>query len=54
MWEYVGMSRNKAGLETAIKEIQKLRKEFWQDVKVVGDAQGISQELEKPIVWLTF
>jgi succinate dehydrogenase / fumarate reductase flavoprotein subunit len=47
MWEYVGMSRNKAGLETAIKEIQKLRKEFWQDVKVVGDAQGISQELEK-------
>ena len=47
MWEYVGMSRNKAGLETAIKEIQKLRKEFWQDVKVVGDADGISQELEK-------
>lgn len=47
MWEYVGMSRDKAGLETAIKEIQKLRKEFWSDVKVVGSAQGISQELEK-------
>tara|TARA_B100001971_G_scaffold84647_1_gene77997 strand:- start:103112 stop:105028 length:1917 start_codon:yes stop_codon:yes gene_type:complete len=47
MWEYVGMSRDKAGLETAIKEIQKLRGEFWQDVKVVGDAEGISQELEK-------
>ena len=41
------MSRDKAGLETAIKEIQKLRGEFWQDVKVVGDAEGISQELEK-------
>jgi len=47
MWDYVGMSRNKAGLETAIKEIQKLRKEFWQDVKVVGDSEGISQEIEK-------
>ncbi|EQC47817.1 succinate dehydrogenase or fumarate reductase, flavoprotein subunit [Bacteriovorax sp. BSW11_IV] len=47
MWEHVGMARTKEGLETAISEIQKLRKEFWQDVKVTGTAEGINLELEK-------
>lgn len=47
MWDKVGMSRNKAGLETAIAEIQKLRKEFWSDVSVPGTAEGINTELEK-------
>jgi succinate dehydrogenase / fumarate reductase flavoprotein subunit len=47
MWDYVGMSRNEAGLKTAIAEIQKLKKEFWQDVKVTGTKEGVNVELEK-------
>jgi succinate dehydrogenase / fumarate reductase flavoprotein subunit len=47
MWEYVGMSRTEAGLKKAIKEIQQLRKEFWQDVNVPGDADTLNVELEK-------
>ncbi len=47
MWNYVGMARNKEGLETAIKEIKALREEFWKDVKVPGNAESFNQELEK-------
>ena len=36
MWEYCGMSRNAAGLETAIGQIRALRDEFWQNVNVPG------------------
>ena len=36
MWEHVGMARNKQGLETAIKEIQALREEFYKEVRVTG------------------
>lgn len=49
MWENVGMARNKAGLETAITEIQKLRKEFWADVKVPGKEGEFNQEVEKAL-----
>ncbi len=49
MWENVGMARTKESLETAIKEIQALRKEFWQDVKVVGDPMSFNVELEKAL-----
>ena len=47
MWNYVGMSRNEEGLTKAIKEIQDLRKEFWSDVSIPGDAQGVNVELDK-------
>lgn len=47
MWDNVGMSRNEQGLKTAVQEIQALRKEFWQDVKIPGDMNGINVELEK-------
>ena len=49
MWEYVGMARNKAGLEKAIGEIKKLREEFWKDVKVTGIPADFNQELEKAL-----
>jgi len=49
MWDHVGMARNKEGLETAIKEIAELRKEFWQRVKVPGDKTGMNVELEKAL-----
>ncbi len=47
MWNHVGMSRHRAGLESAIKSIQQLRSEFWQDVRVSGDPGFKNSELEK-------
>jgi succinate dehydrogenase / fumarate reductase flavoprotein subunit len=47
MWEYVGMSRSEKGLQQAIKEIKSLRQEFWNDVRVTGEAEMMNSELEK-------
>lgn len=47
MWEYVGMSRNDAGLKKALVEIPKLKEEFWNDLKVPGDLNYMNPELEK-------
>ncbi len=47
MWEYAGMSRNEKGLKKAIKEIKKIREEFWQDVRIPGDQYSMNSELEK-------
>ncbi len=46
-WEYCGMGRNEAGLKKALTEIPKLREEFWNNVKVSGDANYVNPELEK-------
>ena len=47
MWEYVGMSRNEVGLNKAITSIKKLRIEFWENVRVLGDKNSLNPELEK-------
>ena len=47
MWNKVGMARNAEGLKEAIKEIEEIRKDFWQNVKVPGDAAEMNFELEK-------
>ncbi len=47
MWENVGMARTKESLERAITEIQALRKEFWSNVFIPGDVNGLNVELEK-------
>lgn len=47
MWEYCGMSRNEEGLKKAKVEIQKLRKEFWEDVNVIGGNDELNISLEK-------
>lgn len=47
MWEYVGMSRNKEGLQKAISEIAKIREEYHQNVKIPGDANYKNEEIEK-------
>lgn len=47
MWDKCGMARNAEGLKEAIKEIQALKKEFWADVKVMGDADEFNPELDK-------
>lgn len=47
MWEKCGMSRNKQGLTEAIEKISKLRKTFWGEVKIPGQADEVNVELEK-------
>jgi succinate dehydrogenase / fumarate reductase flavoprotein subunit len=46
MWNYCGMARTKEGLEKALTLIPKLRQEFWQNVKVLGENQSVNQALE--------
>jgi succinate dehydrogenase / fumarate reductase flavoprotein subunit len=47
MWENVGMSRNKKGLENAIQEIKLIKDQFWKDLRVLGDRKSLNAELEK-------
>ncbi len=47
MWEYCGMSRTAEGLKTAKQKIQALKKEFWTNVKVLGDSEEMNQALEQ-------
>ncbi|HEY6974649.1 MAG TPA: fumarate reductase/succinate dehydrogenase flavoprotein subunit [Chitinophagaceae bacterium] len=47
MWDKCGMARNKEGLQSAIKEIQELKKEFWSDLKIPGDIYEMNPELDK-------
>ena len=47
MWNKVGMGRTPEGLAEAIKEIEEIRKDFWKNVKVPGEADGMNTELEK-------
>jgi succinate dehydrogenase / fumarate reductase flavoprotein subunit len=47
VWDYCGMARNKAGLETAIKDIGALREEFHAGVRVLGEGESFNQSLEK-------
>ena len=47
MWEKCGMARNKEGLQSAIQEIRALKKEFWSDVRVMGEAKEFNPELDK-------
>jgi succinate dehydrogenase / fumarate reductase, flavoprotein subunit len=46
MWNNVGMARSKESLTEAIKEIPKLREEFWNNVKVTGSGAELNQQLE--------
>ena len=46
MWDYVGMSRNKSGLEKALHQIADLKEEFWNDVGLFPD-EHCNTELEK-------
>lgn len=47
MWNKVGMGRTPEGLAEAIKEIEEIRNDFWKNVKVPGEANGMNTELEK-------
>ncbi len=47
LWQRCGMSRNRADLEQAIREIPALREEFWRDVCVRGSEASLNQSLEQ-------
>lgn len=47
MWNCCAMSRNKEKLEFALKEIPKIKEEFWNNLKLPQSDQTINQELEK-------
>ncbi len=47
MWDFVGMARNKEGLQGAIEKIAKVKKEFWTNVRIPGNKEGMNIELEK-------
>ncbi|HEX9657273.1 MAG TPA: fumarate reductase/succinate dehydrogenase flavoprotein subunit [Bacteroidota bacterium] len=47
MWDDVGMARDEKSLKSAIKEIPRIREEFWKDVRIPGSDGNFNQELEK-------
>jgi succinate dehydrogenase / fumarate reductase flavoprotein subunit len=47
MWEYVGMGRTKEGLEKAVELIRVLKIEFWKELRIPGETNGVNTELEK-------
>ncbi|MDH3711655.1 MAG: fumarate reductase/succinate dehydrogenase flavoprotein subunit [Cyclobacteriaceae bacterium] len=49
MWKECAMSRNKAGLESAIDQIKSIRNDFWQEVLVTGHSDELNPELEKAL-----
>ena len=49
MWEHVGMGRTKEGLEEGLQLLEKLRKEFNENLFVPGEKEGVNIELDKAI-----
>ena len=47
IWTKCGMSRTKEGLEEALREIPKLRDQFWREVKITGSGETLNQTLER-------
>jgi succinate dehydrogenase / fumarate reductase flavoprotein subunit len=47
LWHACGMAREKETLLAAIEKISTLRKEFWQKVKITGEAEQLNQTLER-------
>ncbi len=47
IWDYCGMERSEEGLKKALEIIPKIREEFWSNLRIPGDAEGMNAELEK-------
>ncbi|MBU2505408.1 MAG: fumarate reductase/succinate dehydrogenase flavoprotein subunit, partial [Bacteroidetes bacterium] len=47
MWNNIGMGRNEKGLKDAISQIKEIKEDFWKNVKVVGNNEGVNQTLER-------
>jgi succinate dehydrogenase / fumarate reductase flavoprotein subunit len=46
-WDKCGMARDAKGLEEALRRIPELREEFWSNLRVIGEGEGLNQTLEK-------
>jgi succinate dehydrogenase / fumarate reductase flavoprotein subunit len=46
LWDACSVSRNEQSLKNAIIEIEKIRQEFWQNLKITGDKNTLNQTLE--------
>lgn len=46
IWNGVGMSRSKEQLEKTIESVRSLRSEFWQNLRVPGEANTLNKNLE--------
>jgi succinate dehydrogenase / fumarate reductase flavoprotein subunit len=47
LWESCGMSRQASSLKQAIIDIQTLKTQFWQQIKITGDDESLNQTLER-------
>jgi len=47
VWDNCGIARNAAGLQKALQSIPALREEFWSNLRIVGGADQLNQELER-------
>ena len=54
MWDNVGMARTKESLENALKEIDRVEKLFWSELRIPGEADTLNVELEKALRLLDF
>ncbi len=49
MWDYVGMGRNAEGLKKGIELLENIKKEFWSNLRIPGEAEDLNVELEKAL-----
>ena len=49
MWDFVGMGRTKESLTTAIAKLKEIRKTFYSDLRIPGNAWDLNIELEKAL-----
>ena len=49
MWDFVGMARTKESLTTAIAKLKEIRKTFYSDLRIPGNAWDLNIELEKAL-----
>jgi succinate dehydrogenase / fumarate reductase flavoprotein subunit len=47
MWDQVGMSRSRQGLNDALESLHRLKEEFWNNLKITGKSQDLNAELER-------
>jgi len=46
MWNNAGMARSEESLTEALEKIPSIRAQFWEDVTIPGNGDGINQQLE--------
>jgi succinate dehydrogenase / fumarate reductase, flavoprotein subunit len=46
VWDQIGMSRTKEGLEDAIKKIRAIKEDFWTNLKLTGEKNTFNKYLE--------